>query len=617
MRSIEIASVEDPSSGRKRWIHSALLAELLVILIAIAIYVPGLVSPPHLMDDVDAAEAIQAKNILVTGDWVTQHLNGTPYFDKAPLKYWVTAALYSVFGIHDWVARLPTVIAAVLLCWLVARIGRWADSPQVGFYSGLVMATSIGLFLFTRTIIPDVILTLFITLTLWCFIRSLDDEKPSLGCTLSMYAAMACAVLTKGLIGVMFPVGIGTIYLLATKQLMRREIWRRLKPGWGILLFLMIAVPWHVFATVRNPPVFDFSLHVGPDFGGKFRGFFWFYFVNEQLLRFLNERWPKDYNTVPRIWFWIYHLLWFFPWSLFLPAVARLNFKPVDRASCMRLLAVFWIAVVMLFFTFSTTQEYYSMPIYPAVALLLGWAMASGSKWLKFGLKAAGVISISGAAVIATILIEVRKLPTPGDIFSALVQHPDMYTLSMGHMADLTLPAFAYLQLPLELAGIALLVGGLAVLLSRRERAYVATAVMLVVFFQAAQLALVVFDPYLSSYAVAQKLNQLPRGTVIVCGKYNPLSSVFFYSRDGALQNDRDLDILEYGSMAPGAPKISISDDEMRGAWNARGRVYVIAKNTKLQHVEEVLGRSNSHLIFRSGDKYLFTNHLDAFKGKR
>ncbi|MBV9612335.1 MAG: glycosyltransferase family 39 protein, partial [Acidobacteriaceae bacterium] len=511
------------------------------------IFVIGLITPPHLMDDVDAAQSLQAKNMLTSGDWVTQRLDGILYLEKAPLKYWITAVLYKALGVHDWVARIPTALAAILLCWLVARIGRWAVSPQVGFYSGTVLATSIGLFLFTRTTIPDVLLTLWITLSLWCFLRAMEDAERSRRWALGAYASMAGGLLTKGLIGVFFPVAIAFVYLLATKRLFARDTWRRLSVLPGIALFLAIAAPWHILAILRNPPYFDFSLHVGPHFGGQFRGFFWFYFINEQVLRFLNERWPRDYNTVPRLWFWLYSLLWFFPWSFFLPAAAGLKYKPVDRASRLHCLALCWMAVVMVFFTFSTTQEYYSMPTYPAIALLLGSAMASGSIWLRRGVRVTASIASAAFVLIAFLLFTVRNLQTPGDIAMGLSHHPQFYTLSLGHAADLTIPALAYLRLPLALAGLAFLVGAAGCWMLKRNRAYLAIAAMLVLFFQAARLALITFDPYLSSYSIADTLRHSPKGTVILCGKYNPLSSIFFYAENRAYTLDTDLDILEYG----------------------------------------------------------------------
>ena len=146
----------------------------------------------------------------------------------------------------------------------------------------------------------------------------------------------------------------------------------------GALIFLAIAAPWHILATLRMPPYLNFTMHSGP---GEYHGFFWFYFINEHVLRFLNLRYPRDYNTVPRLAFWGLHLLWLFPWSVYFPAVARLHFKPVDRAGRTRLLALCWAGFLLVFFTFSTTQEYYSMPIYPALALLLGCAMATEDSW--------------------------------------------------------------------------------------------------------------------------------------------------------------------------------------------------------------------------------------------
>ena len=106
---------------------------------------------------------------------------------------------------------------------------------------------------------------------------------------------------------------------------------------------------------------------------GRYHGFFWFYFINEHVLRFLNLRYPRDYNTVPRLYFWLFHLLWFFPWSVYFPAVceAAVTASRTGRSRT-RLLALCWSGFILVFFTFSTTQEYYSMPCYPALALLLG-----------------------------------------------------------------------------------------------------------------------------------------------------------------------------------------------------------------------------------------------------
>ena len=184
-------------------------------------------------------------------------------------------------------------------------------------------------------------------------------------------------------------------------------------PFSGALIALAIAAPWHVLATLRNPPYFSFTLHSGP---GEYHGFLWFYFINEQLLRFLNLRYPRDYSTVPRALFWGFHLLWLFPFSVYFPAVAKLSYKPVDRAGRTRLLALCWAGFILVFFTFSTTQEYYSMPCYPALALLLGSAMAMGGRWVGWGTRFLGVVCGACAAACIGILVAVRNIPALGDI---------------------------------------------------------------------------------------------------------------------------------------------------------------------------------------------------------
>src|SRR5579864_8960429 len=152
--------------------------ELIVILVTALIYLGCIVSPPSLMDDVDAVQAQIARNMLDSGDWVTARLDGVKYLEKSPLKYWIIAVTFGMFGVHDWAARLPMALFAILLCWLTARFAAWAFSELAGLYAGLSLASAIGLFLFTRILIPDATLTLAIALAMWAFLRCLDYEEP-------------------------------------------------------------------------------------------------------------------------------------------------------------------------------------------------------------------------------------------------------------------------------------------------------------------------------------------------------------------------------------------------------------------------------------------------------
>src|SRR5207237_6041195 len=129
---------------------SGLSVDVIVVLVSCCVFLPLVASPPHLMDDVDAVQAQIARNMLQSGDWVTARLNGVAYLEKSPLNYWMIAASFAVFGVHDWTARLPLASMVVLLCWVTLRFGSWAFGPGAGFYSGLVLSTCAGLFLFTR-----------------------------------------------------------------------------------------------------------------------------------------------------------------------------------------------------------------------------------------------------------------------------------------------------------------------------------------------------------------------------------------------------------------------------------------------------------------------------------
>jgi 4-amino-4-deoxy-L-arabinose transferase-like glycosyltransferase len=559
------------------------------------------------MDDVDAVQAQIARNMLTSHDWVTARLDGVVYLEKAPLLYWAIAISYEIFGVHDWSARVPIALSVLGLCWLTTAFGIWAFGKRVGFYAGLCMATCVGVFLFTRVLIPDVTLTLTVCLAMWAFIRCVDEEESHPGLwSVVLAISLGAGLLLKSLIGILFPIAAAAVYLFVTRKQYSPAIWKRLHPFRGLVIVLLIAVPWHVLATIRNPPYFAWTLHSGP---GAYHGFLWFFFINEQLLRFLNMRYPRDYDTVPRLIFWLGHLLWLFPWSVYLAGLANLNYKPIDRAGRTRLLALCWLGFVLIFFTFSTTQEYYSMPCYPALALLLGCAMAAGGKWVRRGTYV--LAAVAGAAMLVTggLYLATRHIPTPGDIAEALNQRPGTYLLSLDHMKDLTFPSLAYLRFPLLVAAFAFLVGLVAAIWASGRRAFLGAALMMVIFFHAARLAMVVFDPYLSSRPLAEALEKAPPGTLIVNHHYYTYSSVFFYTNRTAFLLNGKFNNLEYGAYAPGAPNVFISDADFKNLWTQPERCYLVASPTAVARLKGVAGDQAFHVVKESGGKLLLTNH--------
>jgi 4-amino-4-deoxy-L-arabinose transferase-like glycosyltransferase len=575
----------------------------IVIALTAAVYFGCMVSPPSLMDDVDAVQAQIARNMLDSGDWVTARLDGIPYLEKAPLIYWAIAISYKIFGIYDWAARIPVVLSSILLAWLTAAFAAWAFGKRAGLYAGLAMGTCVGLFLFTRIQIPDVMLTACIALSLWSFLRAIEDEEPHPRWWAFLLAAsLGVSLLLKSLVGVVFPVGAGIIYLALTRQLLELKVWKRIRPFSGILVILLISVPWHVLATLRNPPYFDLTMRSAP---GEYHGFLWFFFINEQLLRFLNLRYPRDYNTVPRVYFWLLHFVWLFPWSVYLPAAAKLSYKPTDRTGRTRLLSLCLTAFVLIFFTFSTTQEYYSMPCYPALALLIGSAMAEGGPGITRATRVLTVIFLLAALACGSLWFLVRDVPAPGDISSALSQNPDAYTLSLGHIEDLTLKSFAYLRAPLLLAAFAFLAGAIGTL---RKHAFMAAAVSAVIFFQAARMALVVFDPFMSSRALAEAINRGPQGKLIVDHHYYTFSSIFFYTNRTALLVNGRINNLVYGSYAPAAPDIFVDDAQWRALWLTPERYYLVASDEQIPRFKNLAGPDHLIPVASTGGKSAFTN---------
>jgi hypothetical protein len=297
---------------------------------------------------------------------------------------------------------------------------------------------------------------------------------------------------------------------------------------------------------------------------------------------------------------------------VYFPAVARLSFRPTsdssDRAGRTRLLALCWAGFVLIFFTFSTTQEYYSMPCYPALALLLGSAMATGGDWIRRGTRVLSVIAAGAGLVTLTLFFLTRSLPAPGDISQALSEHPGAYKLSLGHMQDLTLASFAYLRVPLLVAAIAFCMGALATWIWAGHRAFLSAALMMILFFHAARLAMAVFDPYLSSRPLAEAILKSPEGTLVVDHHYYTFSSIFFYTNRTALLRNGRFNNLEYGAYAPGVPDVFVDDSQFKNLWLKPQPAYIVARQNVVSQLESLVGAEHLTLVAASGGKVVLTN---------
>jgi len=203
-----------PSESRQFARTPIYLAAL--FLLWVVVYGAALFRPP-LLDDADSVHAEAAREILTRHDWVTLHANGIRYLEKAPLFYWAMAISFRLFGVHDWWARLPLALGVLALLWAVYFSGRRVFGEKAGFYAALASGFALGTFIFTRFLIPDVLVGLWLLLSLDFFLRTFDGPAPS---RLSCWGlALVCAlnVLTKGVIGLVFPLATISLYLLLTR----------------------------------------------------------------------------------------------------------------------------------------------------------------------------------------------------------------------------------------------------------------------------------------------------------------------------------------------------------------------------------------------------------------
>jgi 4-amino-4-deoxy-L-arabinose transferase-like glycosyltransferase len=554
-----------------------------------------LFSPP-LLDDADSVHAEVAREMVARHDWITLYANGIRYLEKAPLMYWSMAASFALFGPQDWAARLPLAIYVLALFLTVYAIGRrMFASEMAGFYAALILLTSFAIFIYTRILIPDVIVCLWISLSMLMFWISL--EQPSRATAWGFAAACALNVLTKGLIGIVFPLAIVILFLLLQRNLGHLRRWHPLS---SLLVFLLVALPWHIAAGIANPSQ------------GQVRGFFWFYFINEQVLRYLNRRVPRDYDTVPLLLFWGLLVVWLAPWITF---VFRAFGSVRNQAWTLLLI---WAACVMVFFSFSTRQEYYALPALPPIALMIGGWLAREEKCSArdpqrvAGRRIALALFFFGAisSVLAGFLaISAQPLGRGVDISTLLTQNPGEYALSLGHLLDLSTRTMGAFRLPLLLTAMALAAGTLVNLVARsinkiRIGNY-ALAAMMVVFLIAAHLALVTFSPVLSSKVLADAIEpRIKAGDVVeINGEYEAGSTLGFYlRRQVRILNGRSSD-LWYGSFFNDAPHLFDDDASFRQLWNGPQRIFLW---TEQDHVPALPGPA--YAIAHSGGKEILSN---------
>ena len=299
-----------------------------------------------------------AREMAVSGDWVTPRLNDLKYFEKPPLQYWVGAATFNAFGVSEWTARLPSAVAGFLAVIAVGFTAGRLASGEAGAYAALAMVGTVWHAGLAHLLTLDAMLSFWLTVALCAFLLA---QRPALSPAtqrnwmLLAFAATAGATLTKGLVALVIPGGALVIYTLFTRD---TGPWRRLHAPAGAALYAALTVPWFVLVARSNPE------------------FLQFFFVHEHLDRFLTESHNRPgewYYFVP--WFVIGIMPWLLVWAWTLPRSWR-SAQPAENGFAWERFCLVWAALVFAFFSLSGSKlPSYILPMFPAIALVLGYEM--------------------------------------------------------------------------------------------------------------------------------------------------------------------------------------------------------------------------------------------------
>lgn len=296
-----------------------------------------------------------AREMLVSHDWVTPRLDGFLFFDKPPLHYWASAAAYLLFGVHPWTARLWCALTGLLAMLAVGWAGARLFGREAGGYAMAILGSSLVFAMAAHIDTLDIGVAAFLGLGMSFFLVAQFDPSAAhrrAWLNVGMWASLALAILSKGLIGVVLPGLALVVFVLWQRDI--RMLWRT-SPWTGLVVIAVMAAPWFVMICRVHPEFFDY------------------FFIREHFTRFLTA---EDGRSKPLGFFIPVVLLGLFPWTLMLPW-RRSDWKVLDVRDPARRFLLVWVGVVFLFFSASHSKlAFYILPMFPAAAMLLAWLVA-------------------------------------------------------------------------------------------------------------------------------------------------------------------------------------------------------------------------------------------------
>ncbi|WP_019141775.1 ArnT family glycosyltransferase [Noviherbaspirillum massiliense] len=371
-----------PRTGHPKIASAVLPHALVTVFVANFCFLYGLGGRP-LFDTNEGLYAEVAREMLETGNYLVPHLLGVPYLEKPPLLYWLMAASFRVLGRSEASARLacalPMLCLTMGLLVFLARHGR----PRAGWLAALILSTMLPVALLSHSILFDPLLTALLSGSLLAFLHACLTG--SRNWVRTGMVLLAFATLGKGLVAVILATGIGGLFILFMRE---RRFIRMLTDPAGLLLFALVAVPWHVAASLQQ------------------QGFAWFYLINEHILRFLGLREPHDYHSGPAYYYILRLLVMLLPWAPLLALFFRRNGAAESSADTLRNFCKAWILFPLLFFSASQAKaHYYLIVVAPAVALWAGVEIDSCMQRHAHRLLAQCLGASLGLAMLGTGLI--------------------------------------------------------------------------------------------------------------------------------------------------------------------------------------------------------------------
>lgn len=509
-----------------------------------------------------------AREMAASGDYVTPYLNSIKYFEKPVLFYWLQVTAIKIGGLNLWSLRGVNAVLGLLGCLFTYYTARLLYDRATGLIAAIILGTSLLYFVMARMISLDLPVTVFLMFCLYAFLLG-AHEPPGVKRRLYFWGAAATAalsVLTKGLIGIVFPLMIVAAWLSLTHQ------WRLLKNSYwlsSVFIFLLIAAPWHWLVGSRNPE------------------FFYFYFIEQHFLRYTT----LEVGHYQPVWFFIPNLiLGFFPWIVFLPQ-SLLMLLPFSFKKCGQykneLFFFLWAALIFAFFSFSKSKLIpYILPVLPPLAILIARylrlaLLQKPSLGMKAGYAALLVLS---SLIAVTLYLFTHFVTVPDPLAAKYYLYPGATILMLGTIAG----CFYVFRYPNR-----------AILIT------MATSWLFLLFLTAAL-------PYLDArtiYPFAALLKPIvkPQDEVVTFNQYYQ-DLPFYLERRVSILNWRNE--LSYGLQHQDAREWMLDDNTFWQRWHSKQRLYVVMDAKRYQDLPRVYPNEKFYLLAKTINNALITNHV-------